>query len=136
MKRVAWAKGLGFGFGLFAPLLLDPAGPGQLMLVWGIVLWSVILGALVGLAAQFDRVPLFDLRLPAGLRGAWIGFWMGLVLFLVAGQGIEALWAGSGWLPQPPPGAVWLLVEATLVGAFIDLLAGGLAGARFGAPQP
>ena len=121
MKRVALAKSLGLVFGLAAPLLLTPVSAAETMLVWGIVLWSVILGALVGLAGQFDRVPVFNIHLPAGFRGGWIGFWMGLVLLLVAQEPLGVVWARSEWLPQPGPGAWWLIAEATLIGALIDL---------------
>ncbi|MGX9854509.1 hypothetical protein ACR03S_03560 [Limimaricola variabilis] len=121
MKRVALAKSLGLMFGLVAPILLTPVSAAETMLVWGIVLWAVILGALVGLAGQFDRVPLIDLRLPSGFRGGWIGLWMGIVLLLVAQQPLGVIWARLEWLPQPGPGVWWLVAEATLLGALIDL---------------
>lgn len=120
MQRVVLAKSLGLLFGLLAPALLTTASPSETMLVWGIVLWAVMLGALVGLIGVFDRVPLFDIRLPLGVRGGWVGLWMGVILLLVAHDGLTVLWARSGWLPQPGPGIWWIVVEAALIGALID----------------
>jgi hypothetical protein len=121
LQRVALAKSLGLLFGLLAPALLTSASASELMLVWGIVLWAVVLGALVGLIGVFDEVPPFGFRLPVGLRGGWVGLWMGVLLLLVARDGLATLWARSEWLPQPGPGVWWIVIEATLIGALIDL---------------
>ncbi|WP_341212732.1 hypothetical protein [uncultured Limimaricola sp.] len=128
MQRVALAKSLGLLFGLLAPALLTTTSPSETMLVWGVVLWAVMLGALVGLIGVFDRVPLFDIRLPLGIRGGWVGLWMGVMLLLVAQDGLEVLWARSDWLPQPGPGVWWIVIEATLIGALIDLAVTAVTG--------
>lgn len=128
MQRVALAKSLGLLFGLLAPALLTTTSPSETMLVWGIVLWAVMLGALVGLIGVFDRVPFFDIRLPLGIRGGWVGLWMGVMLLLVAQDGLEVLWARSDWLPQPGPGVWWIVIEATLIGALIDLAVTAVTG--------
>ena len=140
MKRVALAKSLGLLFGLLAPLLLAPASASETMLVWGIVLWAMMLGALVGLIGQFDRVPLFDLHLPLGVRGGWVGLWMGVILLLLAQDGLALIWARSDWLPQPGPGIWWVVIEATLIGALIDLAVTAMIGPvvpdEAGRPRP
>ncbi len=128
VKRVALAKSLGLVLGLLAPATLTTGSTSDLMLVWGIVLWAVVLGALIGLIGAFDRVPVLDIRLPIAFRGGWVGLWMGVILLLVAHDGLETLWARTGWLPQPGPGVWWLLVEAALAGALIDLAVTAVTG--------
>ena len=121
MQRVALSKSLGLLFGLLAPMMLTANTGSEIMLVWGVVLWAVLLGALVGLIGVLDRVPLLGTRLPAGVRGGWGGGWMGVILLLVAHDGLTVLWARSEWLPQPGPGVWWIVIEAALSGALIDL---------------
>lgn len=121
MQRVVLAKSLGLLFGLLAPVMLTTNTVSETMLVWAVVLWAVLLGALVGLIGALDWVPLLGTRLPAGVRGGWVGVWMGVILLLVAHDGLTVLWARSEWLPQPGPGVWWIVIEAALIGALIDL---------------
>ncbi|MHA6345893.1 hypothetical protein [Roseivivax sp. CAU 1761] len=120
LKTLAVCKTIGLLVGLIAPLTPSPANVTNALLVWGIVLWGVILGATIGLALLAQPVPILK-SLPAGALGGWIGLWMGVMLLLLCGSALEALWELS--VPSPFAGiSVWyVLPEAALAGAFIEV---------------
>ncbi len=128
LARMTLAKSLGLGLGLLGVLLVPTETTAQTMLLWGIAGWYLMLGAMVGLVGFVNRLPILDLPVPAFLRGAWCGGWMGLLLVLVAHDGIAGLWAQLSWVPRVFASPWWLIVEMAFWGAVIDMLATSLLG--------
>jgi len=123
-RRIAIAKLAGFGIGaiLFAllPLLAPRADP---MLGWGIWLWYITMGAVIGVSGIYTRHPVLNLPLPWWLRAPLIGGWMNFVLvFFVHAEMrvvLEAIFGPGGALTSP----FWFVVEGMALGALIGWLA-------------
>lgn len=132
VTRIAVGKAVGLLFGvagfLAIPGLLPEATE---MLRWGVLLWYVTLGGLVGLSGVIDRYPLLGVPIPWWLRGPLIAAWMNFVLTLLMYPPIrafsEALLGLDGWLASP----FWFVAEGAVVGLVI-----GYAATRAGGEGP
>lgn len=127
-KRVAVSKAVGLGLGLCYAVAFAGLGDAGWRLSLGLILWAVILGALVGLAEPLSRIPGLALTLPAWLRGAWIGIWMGLLLIVLAYDPLKESIARMPWLGDIFHAPWWALIDAAVVGLLTDLIATRMAG--------
>jgi hypothetical protein len=132
VTRIAVGKAVGLGFGLaiflMQPYFVPDADP---MLRWGLLLWYLTLGALIGVAGVLDRHPALDLPFPWWLRAPLLGAWMNFVLALLIHHQLiefsEALFGIGSLLTSP----VWFVVEGAVVGLVI-----GFAATRAGGEGP
>ena len=121
-KRLIIGKGSGFLFGLIAFFAIGYILPDvSLSVRIGVLLWYTLMGAIIAVFGVMDRHPLFDVRIPAWLRGAVIGGVMNTVLMLIAYDAIEPHLVTATMFTTITP--MWLVIEGALVGMFIDLLA-------------
>ena len=126
MTRIAIGKGLGLLVGvlgfIFVPYWLPDAG---LMLRWGILLWYVTFGAIIGVHGVYDRLPIFDIRLPCWLRGAAIGAWLNFVLVFFAHEPMQAMLTAAFGTPLSP---FWFALEGAILGLIMDIIVTKAAG--------
>lgn len=116
VKRVGVCKLAGLTAGLSGFLFFSVESVAHARLLWGITVWYTTLGALIGLAGFYERVPLLEFRISPWVRGAWCGAWMGLALCLVAYEGLSELiqttmLSASVW---------WVVAEMAIVGSLLD----------------
>ncbi len=123
IKRVAISKFLGIGFGLIFAWWLAQMATAPTTLVWGVALWILTLGALIGIIGFYTTIPFFGFALPVWLRGAWCGLWMGIVMVLMAYGQLSAAIDQMTWLPTMFHSPWWALVDMAIIGAVIDLIA-------------
>ena len=92
MTRIAVGKLLGLVVGLiaffFLPSFLPEADP---MLRWGLLLWYITFGAIIGVFGVFTYHPIVKLPLPWYVGSPFIGAWMNFVLVFFAHDAMSAM---------------------------------------------
>lgn len=124
VTRIAVGKAAGLGFGLagflILPYLVPDADP---LMRWGVLLWYMTLGALIGIAGVLDWQPELDLPFPWWVRAPLLGGWMNFVLtFLIYDRLAEfgaALFGADSLLASP----FWFVAEGALIGLAIGYAA-------------
>ena len=132
MTRIAVGKTIGFIIGLTAffalPHLLPDAGE---MLRWGLLLWYITFGAIIGVFGVITEYPVINMRLPWYFTSAWIGGWMNFVLVFFAHDEMSAMllsiFGEGGTLISP----FWFAAEGAIIGLIIGYFA-----KRFGGEGP
>ena len=127
ITRIAIGKTIGLLVGLsgffLVPHFLPNASP---LLPWGILLWYITFGAIVGIYGVLDRLPVVDWRMPCWLRGALTGAWLNFVLVFFAhepmGDMLTAAFNGAVISP------FWFALEGAILGLIIDAIATHFAG--------
>lgn len=132
MTRIAVGKSTGLiigGAGFFLlPMFWPDAG---LMLRWGVLLWYITMGGIIGIAGVLNWHPILRCPMPWWFMGPFMGAWMNFVLSLFAYEQMSAVLVytfGPDSLFSSP---YWFVLE----GALIGLLMGYLA-TRFGGEGP
>lgn len=130
--RVAIGKTIGLVVGLIGFFSLPALYPEvSWQLRWGVLLWYVTVGAVVGLAGVFTRHPVLMLPMPWWVRAPVIGAWMNFVLTFFAHRemtDVIAVVLGPGGSMTSP---YWFVVEGAIVAAIIGFFA-----TRFGGEGP
>ena len=127
--RVAVGKSLGLVFGLIGFICLPNFLPdASSLLRWGILLWYITLGAIVGMFGVYTYHPILKFSLPWWFRGVIMGGWMNFVLVFFAYDVMQAmmisLFGESGMLSSP----FWFVLEGAIIGLIIDFVATKIAG--------
>lgn len=122
-RRAALSKALGLLVGLGAFWLHTRLSPDSgLGLRLGLVVLYLTLGGIVGIVGFVNRVPVFGLPFRPLWRGAAMGAWMGLLGALFGGPELGALIAAVPLMPAILASPFWLVIEAALVGALLDVV--------------
>ena len=124
MTRIAIGKGIGFLFGLtgfiLLPYFLPDAG---WLLRWGILLWYITLGAIIGVFGVFTYHPILRLPFPWWFRSTIVGAWMNFVLTFFAYDDMQmmmnAVFGANGAISSP----FWFVLEGALAGLLIGYFA-------------
>ena len=129
VTRIAVGKMTGLVFGIIGFAMLPAIFPeGDWQLRWGILLWYVTLGGIVGMAGVFTRHPVLMLPMPWWVRAPLIGAWMNFVLtffaYDVMGRVLVAVFGLDGTLNSP----FWFVLEGAVIGAIIGFCATRLGG--------
>ncbi len=127
--RIGIGKGVGLLFGaigfVLLPYFMDPT---PLLLRWGILLWYVSLGAVIGVFGVFTRHPVLALPMPWWLRAPIIGAWFNLVLaffiFDVSAPALTVAWMGETFGAF----ALAIALEGAVVGFVIGFVATQVCG--------
>lgn len=121
-RRLIIAKTFGLAVGLLAFFLLPYMWEGvPNFLRWGILLWYVTFGAMVGLMGVLDHHPVWkSWKFPAWFRGTCIGAWLNFVLVFFAYEPMQTLLGQLDWGIVSP---WWFVLEGALLGLIIDLIA-------------
>jgi len=129
VRQIGTGKAVGLLFGLAGFLLLPVLAPGSgWLLRWGVLLWYVTLGALVGMALILTRPPVTEPPMPWWLAAAGLGAWMNFVLTLFAHDELTmvmiAMFGENGILQSP----FWFVLEGAIVGLVVGYCVRRLGG--------
>jgi hypothetical protein len=127
--RVAIGKMIGLIVGLIGFFALPHFYPeAGWQLRWGILLWYVTLGAVVGMAGVFTRHPVLMLPMPWWVRAPIIGGWMNFVLTFFAYREMTdvmiAVFGRDGTLSSP----FWFVAEGAVIAGIMGYCATRLGG--------
>lgn len=122
--RIAIGKSIGFLIGfsafIFIPYFLPEASP---TLKWGVFLWYIIFGAVIGVFGVMTKIPVLNIIMPWWFRGAYIGAFLNLAIALVAydtlGLLMLSVFGVDGLLASP----FWVVLEGAIFGFVIDYFA-------------
>ena len=128
LKRVALAKLMGLGLGALGIWILGATVPGDRLFLWGLLGWTITLGALIGILGFYRSMPFLGIAIPAWLRGSWCGAWLGLLLVLIGYGPLSEFIADVAWLPAVFANPWWVVVEMAFWGAVIDMIVTGAIG--------
>jgi len=127
--RIAVGKFVGLIFGIAGFILVTALVPDVTWsLPWGVLLWYVTLGAVIGVFGVFTRHPVLQIPMPWWVRAPFIGGWMNFVLVLFAYDSLKHVAIavfGSGSTFVSP---FWFVAEGAIVGAIIGYCATKLGG--------
>ena len=132
MTRIAVGKLIGLIVGLtgffLVPVLLPDAGP---LLRWGLLLWYITFGAIIGLIGVFTYHPIVKVSFPWYVGSPLMGAWMNFVLVFFAHEPMRAMmvriFGADGALQSP----FWFAAEGAIIGLIIGYFA-----TRFGGEGP
>ncbi|MGH1540080.1 MAG: hypothetical protein ACRBHB_06640 [Arenicella sp.] len=124
IARIAIGKLIGLVAGLIGFIVLPIFWPesGELFR-WGILLWYITLGAIIGVFGVFTYHPVLELPMPWWFRAPLIGAWMNFVLVFFAYDDFQVLMVevmGEKGLLQSP---FWFVAEGAILGLIIGYLA-------------
>ena len=124
ITRIAIGKGIGFIVGVTAFFFLPYFMPnGSLLLQWGVFLWYITFGAIIGVFGVMTRIPYLNLPMPWWFRGPYIGAWLNFILSLIAydllAEMLVAVFGEGGLFNSP----FWLALEGIIVAFVIDFFA-------------
>jgi len=124
IRRVGMAKTVGIAVGLVGFFMVPNLWPEEgLWLRWGLLLWYILFGAVIGMFGMIDVHPVFNFRMPFWFRGILFGAWLNFVLALLMHDKLTELFAT---LPPPLDGfhsPFWIVAEGAIVGLLIDWIA-------------
>jgi len=127
MKRVAIAKTVGFIIGIIGffliPLIMPDAST---MFLVGIILWTTIIGGMIGIMGIMDYHPVLKMKMPACFRGAIVGGSLNLALVMLAYNDMSALMNTATIFAGASP--FWLIFDGIIIGIIIDKIATKKAG--------
>ena len=122
--RIAIGKVIGLVIGLIGfiilPLIMPEADP---YLRWGVLLWYITFGAIIGVFGVFTYHPVLKLPMPWWVRAPLMGAWLNFVLSLIAYDKLllvmQAVFGEGGFIASP----FWLAAEGTFFGFLIGYFA-------------
>ena len=124
MTRVAVGKLAGLVVGLIGFVGMPFIYPeGGWLLRWGVLLWYVTFGAIIGMCGVWRYHPVLRMPLPWWLRDSLLGAWLNFVLVFFAYASMSALLShlfGSASILSSP---FWFVLEGALIGLLIGYLA-------------
>ncbi len=135
LRRMTNAKGLGLLIGLLGGFLFLPYYMGPyltLSLQWGIVLWYLTFGVIIGLGGLLTACPLMGKNCPLSKtkkwrpfwRGGFLGAWLNFVLAVIMYDTFTIIMTYFSVFPFANINILLLAaIEGFIVGAFIDLIA-------------
>ena len=129
ITRTAVGKLLGLVFGLLCFWLLPMFAPDtSSQFLWGLLLWYITFGAIIGVVGVFDYHPILKLSLPWWLTAIIMGGWMNLVLTLLAYDQIQAVMVAIFGLNGVFESPYWFVVDGLFAGWIIGYAATKLGG--------
>ncbi|MDB2414392.1 hypothetical protein N9W34_01315 [Rickettsiales bacterium] len=122
--RIAIGKLIGLVVGLIGFIFLPIMVPDvSIMLRWGVLLWYITVGAIIGVFGVFTWHPIFKLPMPWWFRAPLIGGWMNFVLTFFAydqmQQVLVSIMGDDKFLNSP----LWFVLEGMIIGLLIGYFA-------------
>ena len=132
MTRIAVGKGIGLLVGLVGFFLLPSFVPEAGALArWGILLWYITFGAIIGMTGVITWNPVLKIRMPwwlfAPLMGAWLNFVLTFFAYDLMAAAMASAFGEGGVLRSP----FWFVAEGAIIGFLI-----GFAATRLGGEGP
>ena len=124
ITRIAIGKAVGFIVGLLGFVFLPSVYPdATMMLRWGLLLWYITFGAIIGVFGVFTWHPILKLPLPWWIRAPFVGAWLNFVLAFFAYDEMKAVlvhvFGHDGRITSP----FWFSLEGAVIGIIIGYLA-------------
>lgn len=124
VTRIAIGKSIGLIIGLsgfiILPIMVPDINP---LIRWGIMLWYITVGAIIGVFGVFTWHPILKLPMPWWFRAPLIGAWMNFVLVFFAYDTMEHIIfkiLGEGAFISSP---FWFALEGGIIGLLIGYFA-------------
>ncbi|MGI9219697.1 MAG: hypothetical protein ACR2QS_01515 [Woeseiaceae bacterium] len=132
MTRIAVGKTIGLIVGLIAFFSLPHFLPeADSMLRWGLLLWYITFGAIIGVFGVFTYHPVLKMPMPWYINAPFMGGWLNFVLVFFAHDDMTAMmlriFGENGALSSP----FWFAAEGAIIGLIIGYFAN-----RFGGEGP
>jgi hypothetical protein len=126
--RIIIGEVVGLVFGLAGFILLPFFYPeAGWLLRWGILLWYMTVGAIIGVFGVYTRHPILNFPMPWWFRAPILGAWMNFVLTFFAydtmGEVLVIMFGEQGVMTSP----FWFTAEGAIIGLVI-----GYVATRFG----
>ncbi|MCF7917448.1 hypothetical protein K9L27_00350 [Candidatus Gracilibacteria bacterium] len=135
IRRMALSKGLGIFLGIIGTFFIPASALTErsgVIFYWGILLWGMTLGFVIGLAGLITQNPLWDKKwLPFKhhlwrpfWRGGIVGAWLELLFVILSYEKVIALlgFLNISWISTENI-IWWAILAGFFWGAIIDLLA-------------
>lgn len=124
VTRIAIGKTVGFIFGLIGFVFLPTLYPeATTMLRWGILLWYITFGAIIGVFGVFTWHPILKLPMPWWIRAPFVGAWLNFVLAFFAYDDMKAMLTSTFGHDSQFTSPFWFSAEGAVVGLIIGYLA-------------
>ena len=124
ITRIAIGKAIGLLFGLIGFFLLPSIWPEADMLIrWGVLLWYVTFGAIIGMAGVIIYHPVVKLPLPWWLQSPLLGAWLNLVLTFFAYDKLHAMLVSMLGADSSLTSPFWIVLEGAIIGLIIGYFA-------------
>jgi hypothetical protein len=125
VMRIAIGKFIGLIIGFIGFITLPFIWPeADLLIRWGVLLWYITVGAIIGVFGVFTWHPVLKLPMPWWLRAPLLGAWLNLVLTFFAYDAmlamITAMPAVSAAISSP---FFWFPLEGAIVGLIMGFFA-------------
>jgi len=129
VTRIFIGKSIGLLIGLIAffmiPTMMPEASP---LLHWGVLLWYITFGAIIGLFGLLDWHPILKFKLQWWMRGIILGGWLNFVLTFFAHEPMKNLLDTLFGLNSTLDTPLLFVLEGMLFGSLIDYAATQLGG--------
>lgn len=127
--RIAVGKFVGLIIGIVGFVVVTSFVPDvSWSLPWGILLWYVTLGAVIGVFGVFTRHPVLQFPLPWWFRAPFIGAWMNFVLVFFAYDSLKHVAIAMFGSGSPFVSPFWFVAEGAIAGAIIGFCATKVGG--------
>ena len=124
ITRIAIGKSFGFIVGLTAFYFIPHFLPEHhASLKWGVMVWYITFGAIIGVFGVYTKVPVINLSLAWWFRGPYIGAWLNLVIALIAYKTLEELLISAFGIDSAFTSPFWMVLEGAIIGFVIDFFA-------------
>ncbi len=124
ITRIGIGKAIGFLFGLIGFIISPYFFPEiDSFFRWGILLWYITLGAIIGVFGVFTYHPILKLPFPWWFRAPFLGAWMNFILTFFAFDAMQtmmlSMFGENGMLTSP----FWFVAEGAIVGLIMGYFA-------------
>jgi hypothetical protein len=125
ITRIAIGKFIGLIFGFIGFMTLPHIWPeADLLIRWGVLLWYVTVGAIIGVFGIFTWHPALKLPMPWWLRAPLLGAWLNFVLTFFAYDAMSAMLdAMLGPTSATGRPFFWFPLEGAIIGLIMGYFA-------------
>lgn len=125
VTRIAIGKFIGLIIGFIGFMSIPHFWPeASLLLRWGVLLWYVTVGAVIGVFGVFTWHPVLNLPMPWWFRAPLLGAWLNFVLTFFAFDAMQAMInAMLGPTPAISTPFFWFPLEGAIVGLIMGFFA-------------
>ena len=126
ITRIAIGKFIGLIIGFIGFMTIPYFWPeASLLLRWGVLLWYVTVGAVIGVFGVFTWHPVLNLPMPWWIRATLLGAWLNFVLTFFAYDAMQTMIHA---LLGPSPAIIstpffWFPLEGAIVGLIMGFFA-------------
>lgn len=121
-QRAYFSKGIGALIGMLILIFLPYMWPDVTMhMRIGIFVGFTLMGGTIAVAGIFTQIPMFNVKLTAAVRGAFLGGSFALVFILVAFDLLVTYMQTATIFQGLSP--YWIIIDGIIIGAILDIIA-------------